>query len=87
MEPSFKINDTEYKPLSQCDRSETTTILDQLLEKQSMAVNLPNDSVYMQLQAFIDQVEQRLHFFDIGYLEDKSARKRTRKRISLIDDD
>jgi hypothetical protein len=87
MEPSLKISETESKPLSQCSRSETEKLLNTLLEKQGQAAFLPHDTIYMQLQGMIDQVEFRLGLFDSGYLKDTSASKKIRRRISLIDDD
>jgi len=87
MEPSLKISDTEYKTLSQCNKQETEKLLDTLYEKMSMAASLPHSTMMTQLEAFVQQVEQRLYFFDIGHIEDKSSKIRIRQRISLIEDD
>lgn len=87
MEPHLKINDNEFRPLSQCGREESEKLLTELLEKHAIAMNFPNPSMMMQLESFIKQVDDRIYLFDTGYLKDENARRKIRKKMRLIDDD
>jgi len=87
MEPSLKISENEYKPLSLCSRAETNKLHDHLIDKIDAARFLPHDTMYNQLSIMLTQVEERIALFDSGYLVDKAAKKRTQTRMSLIDDD
>lgn len=89
MEPSLKINDNDFKPLSKLTKKETQQLLDHLLDKRDKATasSFNNFTILNQLDNMISQVEQRLYFLDIGYIKDESQQKIIKKRISLKDDD
>tara|TARA_B100000745_G_scaffold163688_2_gene107093 strand:- start:4388 stop:4657 length:270 start_codon:yes stop_codon:yes gene_type:complete len=88
MEPYLKIKNNEYKPLSQCDKAETTQLQEQILDKLDLAIGLPNNNMFEQLARMLEMVEERLHLYDVGYLKEYGGKKKKiRKKISLLSDD
>lgn len=85
--PKLQVGENEYKPLHECNRSETNRLYDRLTERYTQLMQLPGyAAVKRQMATWIRMTEARINQFDTEVIKDTVEDKPMKPRVRLLDD-